>query len=79
MLVCNQQWTEPETHVFWTMSTGYDSPSSVACRSPTCLEPLRSCLLKCCVQEMLRAWIFIKLSFRNHVLSSEGMGPHFGF
>ena len=67
MLVCNQQWTEPEARD-WTMWTGYDSPSSVACQRPACLEPLRSCLLKCYVQEMLRAWIFIKLSVRNHVL-----------
>ena len=52
MLVCNQQWTAPETCV----------SGSVACRRPVCLEPLRS------VQEMLRAWIFVKLPFRNHVL-----------
>ena len=68
MLVCNQQWAEPENKCFWTMWTGYDSPSSVACRRPACLESLRSSLLKCYVQEMLRAWIFIKLSFRSHVL-----------
>ena len=58
------------------MWTGYDSPS-VACRRPACLEPLRSCLLKCYVQEMLRAWIFIKLSFRSHKLL--GYGPSLWF
>ena len=62
---------------FWTMWTGYDSPSSVACRRPACLEPLRSCLLKWYVEEMLRAWIFIKLSFCSHKLL--GYGPSIWF
>ena len=64
---------------FWTMWTGYDSPSSVACRRPACLEPLRSCLLKCYVQEMLRAWIFIKLSQAFVVMCFWGYGPSLWF
>ena len=53
---------------FWTILTGYDSPSSVTCRRPISLETLRSSLFKCYALGILLAWIFIQLSLLNHVL-----------